>query len=439
MTQHDKDFFYSLMQKDIESLRPNLASHFIKQLGKYAALCLKKEVFDKADEAWKRPRLPDGIGTAWVLMVLDDTKENSIIRPAFILPFRWKNNEKKHGHNLPESLKLLADRIITQLKASGWTLHLDMANIDFSSSESWATWESGWAPLYAGLDLAMDGYIPDPTVVSTGAWSFEENRLTTVDSIKEKAKVAVEFGAKHFFYPAYSDGFSELKDMYSSKEAPLKLHTLPRDTHKADDVIREEMRPRLMNDFVSNNPVDLEKFYVGITREKQQSFYLKRILPVLLKEICGDDKSMYHEHYGKTLVTWVSLGSELIDMGIHLFKPKNVILLFSGQKYLDDLERIKSGDFRGAGNPTIEHKEWNDNLHLKEIRQNIQAFFQERKDSNYLIDTTLGSVPMSLALYLEAPENATYLYWFKTMQGNTPQPFTTRPEFLPQDKKQLEM
>lgn len=444
MINIDDFFFNKLAEKETVSLSPNNARDCIGQLGSFARWCLKEEVYAKENRAWKPPSIPGGPGAAWVLMVLENYNRNSIFRPAFIIPLYWsKKNE--HDPHLPKSLTYLADKIIHQfvekhnLEANGWKLCLDpiLGDIDFSSNGVF-TWDSGWVPLYAGLELALRGFSPDPTVLSTGAWDFKQGKgLRTVNHILAKADVARIFGAKHFFYPEDSTDSGALQDLYSSADSPLIIHKLPRKTDP--QAVVPELRSWLMKEPASNEPDVLQHYYLNTRPDKdedtyRQDFYLKRIKPILVRQI-REEIPICKEYSGRTLISWVSWGSELIRVGIELFKPEKVVLLCEGPIFRKIANRIKEAEPQLR--IEVEPYPSDNDMSLSKLRCFIKdnIFKKYGLSSKYLVDITLGTATMSVALCYEAPENATFLYWNKKMDNNIPQPFTTRPEMWNREVK----
>jgi hypothetical protein len=147
----------------------------------------------------KRPKLAKEPGSCWVVFV---NRGLGLLRPAFLLPLRWRRGQS-HSPALPARLRTLADLVIQQL-GGGWGLWLadDLEEAECRLGNDLPfEFGSGWAALAGGLLLAREGLATDPDIWASGAWG--ENGLAGVTGLPAKLSLAVRWGAREFYLPAW--------------------------------------------------------------------------------------------------------------------------------------------------------------------------------------------------------------------------------------------
>lgn len=430
--------FEQISKKEPDQLDCRSANDALDYGNGLAPFLFRPEVYEKAEEEIPHPPLPDTTGACSVLVVWENLPENSIIRPAIILPLCWKNDSPEHSAKLPEGLRKLAGEVVEQLNATGWTLQCavsfpaDFCNISSSKEK----WESAWAPLYGALRLAIDGLLPDSTVFATGAW---EDGLKGVSGLAAKAKVAYEWGAKKFFYPE-NCALSELAELAKVKSAFAEEIELIAIRNEKKHVAA--MSPYLA--FLASEPgVDpsvtveqLDAYYLITEREKRQGFYLKRIKEKIVERAFQNSAQDVEKGQNRTLVCWISGGNELIDVSIETFKPRRVILFKT--KDFDTNDAVKTRIEKNYPSLQVEQINLEKDLTVGQLKKKINEQLSQRAPGEaLLLDLTSGKVSMSLSLYDYQKTDSDksgyvtdirYLYWDKKIHSsNLPIPRTTTP------------
>lgn len=124
-----------------------------------------------------------------------------VLSRAFVLPLVWRY-EDKDTDRLPEDCRRVAQSVRDVLGIDGWSIHLPriLDEIDLSLCE-WSV-DSIWAPLAAGLQIAVEGGCAVPTVFATGAWDRGDIQprsagMVPVRNIREKTQYIVDQVAHH--------------------------------------------------------------------------------------------------------------------------------------------------------------------------------------------------------------------------------------------------
>ncbi len=159
----------------------------------------------KAADQWRTPRLPQGCGDCWVILVNERPDRLPLLRPGRVLPLHWAK-AAEHDARLPAGLLQVAEQVLDQLRGEDvkgiWRLRVPTEDFlqshDLSALDG--SYGSVWAPLAAGLLLAASQGKPDPAVWSSGAWLAGKG-TQPIDELEAKLAVAAEFGAESFFLP----------------------------------------------------------------------------------------------------------------------------------------------------------------------------------------------------------------------------------------------
>lgn len=176
---------------------------------------------DELESDWytQRPPLPTQPGGCWMIVVNQDRSTQPLLRESFLLPLLWRR-DLPHGRELPPEVRRLADNVLAALqdqpgvKDHRWGLTLaaeesnppDLSQLCFGS-ESGAPpeadpAESGFAPLAAGLLMAVADLPSSPHVWATGGWN-PQSGFETVGGLPQKLACAAARGdVTDFFVPA---------------------------------------------------------------------------------------------------------------------------------------------------------------------------------------------------------------------------------------------
>ena len=426
----DDQKYTAMLNRSLDDITQCDAENVICYLGGLANWWLKLEVFEKANAMYPKPTLPQGNGACWILLVFQQNGKhttNSILNPAPVFPLRW-DKDKIHDTRLPKGLIILAEMIRSQLNPTEqWGLQHEVNNPpDLSKIDKAMTWGSAWASLYTGLKLAIEGHSPDPKVFASGGWN--KDGIANVDGLDDKIRTAKAFHADYVFVP--EDQLNTLKGKYKSSSGGELLHTLLIGKSDPNEAVQLYYSTLKAEPDENAMPNELEQYYLEMPFVKNpQDYYLRRIKSEVSKNACIElSKEKYpNSPLNRTLISWVSTGSELIDVAIDVFKPQKVFLFCTiNSKFTEQAKRIENHY------QNVEIIEMDEKFSFKELRRlTAENFPVPAESENYLIDLTLGTVPMTLSLYDVAPEGSTFLCWTKQMtqgQGGRPIPSTTKPE-----------
>jgi hypothetical protein len=239
-----------------------------------------------------RPELPREIGSCSIAFVNDGLP---LLRSAFLVPLCWQE-DCDHSPSLPDELRQLADRVVSQMvcpdwRCRHWGLHPGgpLRDAGFPLADLPFHYSSGWAPLAAGLILAEEELPPDPDVLASGAWG--DTGLTNVKHLPAKLRLALRWGAREFFLPAWRRPAAQ---RWLDRQGPshLLLGSLysapPAQPRSAlgDFLVRLGARPappRLDDpDALEQDLERCVRYYLLLPRGPQaQDFYLSHLLPAL--------------------------------------------------------------------------------------------------------------------------------------------------------------
>lgn len=228
-----------------------LCGYYVSRLGAAAPWLLKPEVIGRALEhgqvadegfagyleafAERKAHVPTNPGTCVVAFVLgQDVPEDGLIRQAFFLPFQWVRTPT-FSARLPQGedagSRSLRDVAIDARNvfadgegenglppAKDFALDLAPCLADVSLSGLPVAAESGWASLAAGLRLAQYNARPKATVMASGAWQPETQRVAEVGGLAAKIALAREFHCEVFYAAAFDIQQKELGALASQLE-----------------------------------------------------------------------------------------------------------------------------------------------------------------------------------------------------------------------------
>ena len=395
--------------------RPDLALEAIEVCGDLAPWLLRPEVYACAGLKWIRPEIPAKPGNCWVLQVVSlgdegELAENSIFRPAVILPLIWRRGTE-HDPRLSAGGMELADLIVGyKLGAEDWALHLDLEEVpeEFRKiSMKSAHWQSAWAALYAGLDLAVNGFEPVSTVFASGAWL---HGLLDVAGLKQKAAVVQEWceGKK---WTLYTSNQRKLPKMAGGSVRSLELN---RDRKLALRCYLADLRQKPGKE----DDALFDAYYLGLVDAKQKdAFYMDTLLP-FLEEKHRRLQPEFAQYCGQTLVEWACNGKERIGLSVRLLQPRRVILLASEdyEQEKDVTERFLRKNFPKveivADVPNVDLQE---DYRYPDVAQYLSRRLEAYVGEPMVLDVTISDNRKSLAMmdfrdrHLEAKHQL--LYW----------------------------
>ena len=305
----------------------------------------------------------------------------------------------------------LADLIVGyKLGADDWALHLDLEEVpeEFRKiSMKSAHWQSAWAALYAGLDLAVNGFEPVNTVFASGAWL---HGLHDVVGLKQKAAVVQEWceGEK---WTLYTSNQRKLPKMAGGTVRSLELN---RDRKLALRCYLADLRQKPGKE----DDTLFDAYYQGLVDAKQEdAFYMDTLLP-FLEEKHRRLQPEFAQYCGQTLVEWACNGKERIGLSVRLLRPRRVVLLASEdyEQEKDVTERFLRKNFPKieivADVPGVDLQE---DYRYPDVAQYLSQRLNAYVGEPMVLDVTISDNRKSLAMmdfrdrHLEAKHQL--LYW----------------------------
>ena len=206
-----------LLGRALAGEAPEVAAGTVAELlGEFSCFVLKPDL--RVSARIHPPVLPLEAGSTGAFFVWNQKELgsplNEILQPAFFLPLCWKVNSQD-SPCLPASLVQVAqgarDALVKDCRdaedrkkaINAFGLHLAdrLGDLDLTGLPCKA--ESAWAPLTAGLAIAVYGGNPCGDVFATGAWGGDG--IKQVDGIPAKVEAAIALAAGHgrpqFFVP----------------------------------------------------------------------------------------------------------------------------------------------------------------------------------------------------------------------------------------------
>jgi len=383
---------------------------------------------------YKRPPLPQQVGSCWVVTVVS-AENRPAMRDAVVLPLQWQRvddaNGQGHDSRLPDGLRRIADLALETVagdareasteknpgRASltvegGWKLALAIRRFPDEAAELLCgTYDSAFASLAAGLFVAMWRGKPWPNIWCSGAWGV--GGVHPVDGLARKIALAAEWGATCFFVPE-----SQLQEARQSvaaqglagrlEIAPLKIAQPKLREALADYLWRLEVPPTLQDPKERR-----QEYFLRIPDEGEaQKYYGRAILPDVRKAKDGEAVAALGATH---LVSIVSKGFWLVDLAAGVVAPQKCLLLYNRQMR-DEAQMIQNRLATGVeiGGQRLECQlceftgQRRDEM-VKEFRQAIDNFLGDQPPSKLVVDLTAGQRIMNLALYDAAPPGCHFL------------------------------
>lgn len=438
----------------LSGLTATQASNTVLELGPLACWLLRPDVFRRAVEdpyvgdtlrqRWRtwceRPHVSGTYGTCWVVFVTDRSADLPLIREAFVLPLRWVR-DAEHSARLPVELEELAKLTVKSMRdamaesRTCWGLQLAGQLGSVELRELHVAPESGWAPLAAGLYLAAQGGVPDPTVWATGSWSFSDG-LLPVEDIGLKSRLAAEFGARLFFVPEgqQPDESSDAPVARGLQLAALRTGTLLPSRALAELLRRLDAPPASPSSAADEDAVDrCTRYYLRqpLDRPETKAFYVERLLPTIIQRRCGEVRPQYPEWRPTHLVTIVSGSPELVELTARALDVDQCLLLHTPDKKQgqlaeqakDRLEDEASGRKRIGGSCGAFD---NDSGVVASLERRIGTFIAGLAPEKIVFDLTPGTKLMTYALSRLAPPGSWLVYIQHVWRDGRPVPDTER-------------
>ena len=383
---------------------------------------------------WQHPpALPVQRGACWPTVV--SRIASSPLREAFVMPLRWVAGGEDDPQ-LPASLLDLAGQMRATLDehqalpqlaspAMGWCLRPAIGDVPNFAGLTSFRWDSAWAPLAAGLITAAHGASPNPAIWASGAW--RDGRVSPVDSLPAKLRLAAEHNARHFFLPADQlDGAPRIDDL---ELAPLRTDTASPAEALAAYVTRLDVPPA-----ASASQEDRRRYYRSLRDPAAARRYF---CDCCLPEIAAEQRShLLAELHGcrpTHLVTVASDSPELVRLVAEVLEPRRCLLLHTAD-YVDQARGVveicggRDIDFAQVRVDVEDATTLGGQLH------EAVAAFGPADAAALVLDLTPGRKDISLTLALEAaPPGSHLLYCAHRVDGNSrrPVPFTQQMRLYP--------
>jgi hypothetical protein len=348
-----------------------------------------------------------------------DDRRLPLLRPVIALPFQWQR-DACHSPYLPTPLLSVADEVLRALADSAapclahqdWGLraafHPPDQPTDLRGLTS-LTCGSAWAALAGGLVVADRGGWPDPKVWATGGWARGEG-IREVDHLTEKVGAAREFGADVVFVPG-----SQLPLPRTPATAGVEILPLDCDQpHPIRALERYLERLGLPPEPVA--PFDRRRDYYlrADGGDLRDTYYRSHLLPDLIRHY----RTVVERHFpgaeACALVSVVSDGApELIPIEAGAFRPTRIVLLHTSDSRMLQMTRRVEEDLKACPETASIPREVEPFRDEDEMIARLPSWFDahERLRGKRLIDLTLGTKPMTLALLGLAREGDTVVYW----------------------------
>ena len=419
------------LSQPLDRLSQYAATELVMLLDRLASWCLNPEVLMRAAEndaipedyraEWRQaPRLPATHGACWVPFATESRIPLPLLRPAFVLPLRW-SEEQAHSPRLPQALQPLAVEVAAsfpgnrRIDGCGWGLQLtdDLGDVDLSDMP--VDCHSGWAALAAGLLVAAEGGTPDPQVWATGSWGNRRGILP-VDGLKQKLELAAEFGARAFFVPSVqaeeaaqlASGLeigqlqmSEPEPSRALAELALCLETAPPPPRNPDDLAAVER----CVDYYSKRP----RGRPGTTQ-----FYWSHLLPTITQRCRSQVRSEYGDCRPTHIVTIVSGSPELVLLAVRALDVKHCLLLYTPDP---DARRDQTGAMlmvkellEADGRHCLPQPFQDGPVLQQEIPTAVRHFAAGRPPESLVLDLTPGNKWMTWAADRAMPAGSWRLY-----------------------------
>ncbi len=327
-------------RRPLAGLQPAQAFDACRRLGRLARWWLRPEVLRLAgdhDPAFPEltspepPALSGKLGSCWVVFVRMDPAL-SLLREAFLLPLRWRQDEA-HAPGLPLELRSLAETVVEQMGAGGlWGLwpgeELDLDRADSSGAMGLAC-ASGWASLSAGLILARKNLRPRSEVWASGVWKADG--LAEADELPAKLELARDWGVSRFFVPVWQMSQAR-QNLATHGIVGIEVDGLEATAARKPSEALRTYLSHLSGEPAPPDPADqsgkqfnvCKEYHKLFTRQAGRAFYRSHLLPTIVQR-CRQHLRL--DWQPTHLVTVASDSSELILLAGRMLQPQKMLVL----------------------------------------------------------------------------------------------------------------
>jgi hypothetical protein len=454
-----QDVFGRLEGREPGQITPREAYYLACRLGPLAYWILVPEVLRKAEEhraelfqehagtvnGWAaRRHLEPRIGICWLLVANADPNRYPWVRPAFVLPVRWRPG-KQHDPSLPLNLRQLADDVLQTLRSQGmlecfgghdsqWCLvaYPEGAFEETNLEDLPCSFESAWVSLAGGLLLACRDALPRPTVFVSA--SFGKDGLVAVQFEERKLQAALELGAKEFY--VVEQQVAGLQEWVRSQGlVGVQIGSLPAGKRDVRECLQEYLFALEVPPPAEAAREKRKEYFLRIPNTRQEEaeeYYYNNLLPEIARDL---QENFTRRGWQVThCVSILSPGFCLSELLVGATQPE-VLILFYGPNEGVITKRLKQFyDRVTTSYPNL--KIIDCRLPAELTKKNLEEYFRKVVSDllagvpprQILFDLTAGKKIMSLSLYDVIPAGAICLCAEHKFDNKTrrPIPFTEK-------------
>ena len=393
--------------KSAQALKTPDCLSLCEELGDWAPWLLDDAILARAEQHYRRalpdhhrslnvrPTLLTGRGHCWILCVCQ--RDASVLKKQFLMPVRWVEAEAE-SFLLPDRLRELGAQVREQvrlklpdeLRGKKYELrsmcrsNVDLSGIDISP-------DSGWASLVGGLMSCALGGKNNGAILTSAAWSHEDQRVLEVDYLEDKINLADAHSVKKIFVPESQQ--SEARQLAKGK---LEVGVIKQDCDTWHDAVHEYLVTCTIPPDEHSSLAERVEYYLHQPdKEDADRYYRDVLLEGVAEGIRGsmqkDGQEAHFEHYVACVsnVNIVALGA-LVSQATHL----HLFYTEDKQQEVDQLRRIF---------PAVEIKDYvcSDK---QQLYDRLRRAGQEKSDGNIIhgnkcvIDLLPGDKYMSILL-----------------------------------------
>ena len=410
-----------------------IAAEAVRKLGALSPWWLTADALERAQAAVaglvpdhylqfaKQP--PSRAGVSFLLFVwLDDPDpepgENTLLRPAPVLPVRWRTGVDD-APTLPPNVRALAERVRRLLQGDGYGLDWPefVPGIDASTLDCAA--DSAFITLAAGLLLAKRSAqaVPDPSIWCTGQWDETDNEVEPVDGVEEKVRTCLQFGARRIFVPA-ANAIAARRTLRQCGYDPGIVEALPVVT-ELDRVLGPVMTRFRLEPQEGAPAEELADYYNYLAergaRAECADFYARRLcehaaqhcrqnLPPSLSGLPEQEP---------VLVVTVSPAVELIRLAYLVFRPRRIFAVeLAGDVRPTGRARENLQKWIAAGMPVerVPYEGDDPDQAVSWARSLYDRILRDFPDVPVVVDHTPGPKLVSIGLLLGTPPGIYHAY-----------------------------
>jgi hypothetical protein len=438
--------FLSRLRRPVAGLSAEEAGDLAAELGGLARWWLKDEVLRLAARAddnlredevgwWlEKPRLAATEGACWIIFGNDQPTEQTLLRPAFLLPLCWVP-DRPHSPRLPTEVRLVAEdalRVLQELpsvRRGSWGLQpggevgaLDLGPVPFGAA-------SGWAALAAGLILAAEKCLPNPRVWATGRWeSF--GGIGRVDHLPAKLELAHEHEVEEFFVPAEQaaelaataePGTPRIRSLYGARDPRAALR---------DYLARLDAPPPISD--TGDEKRKVAAYYLRLLDRDPaggKQYYQEQLLPAIVRQCRAQAETLPWSKPPACLVSIASDNPELVYLAVEALRPRRCLVLYTPDyKEKGILKRALSALEKNSVGCCCRPSPFTDGDDMEtQMATAIRAFTADAHPEEVIFDLTPGHKLMSLALAYSVAQPGNWLLYLRhRREGNAVVPFSER-------------